>query len=75
MRENLMAVMRREGITIQDVADFLGVHRNTASTKVNGETDFSIQEALDLHKRFFTPYSVEWLYRNPKTNKESEETP
>ena len=69
--ENLRATMARERVSIQDIADCLDVHRNTASAKVSGETEFSIQEAFRLRDRYFRQYSLEWLFAKIKFSKEA----
>lgn len=63
MYENLESLMARERVSIQDVANLLEVHRNTASSKVRGETEFTIEEAFKLHGRYFNKYSLEWVYQ------------
>lgn len=39
---NLRAEMARNGVSVDDVAKILRVHRNTAGNKVNGDTPFTI---------------------------------
>ena len=71
MYENLGSVMAREGVSIQDVAGLLGVHRDAASAKVGGEAEFSIQEAFDLHGRYFKQYSLEWTFRKKEEGRDA----
>lgn len=38
--------MREKGMTVQDVADALGLSRVSVSDKINGKSDFLITEAV-----------------------------
>lgn len=54
--------MREKGISIGTVALLLGIHRNSASNKVNGETEFTVTEALKLQRDLFPEYTMQYLF-------------
>ncbi len=58
--------MKNKGITIEAVAALLKIHRNSASNKVNGETEFSVREALALQSNLFPEYTMQYLYTEQK---------
>lgn len=64
MHKNLRAEMAREGITIGDIAEFLGVRHATISDKVNGKFRFYYDEALAIKNRFFPNCSLEYLFES-----------
>lgn len=59
---NLKAEMARRGITIESIAQLLGIHRNSAANKVNGKNQFTIQEAFDIQKTFFPDLEAQYLF-------------
>lgn len=60
---NLRGEMARKGITIEELARFLGIHRNSVSNKINGETPFSVNEAFEIQKKYFPKLSLEYLFK------------
>lgn len=62
MNENLKSAMNAKNINIETIARILGVHRNTAANKVNGETEFTIQESFTLKRCVFPEYELEYLF-------------
>jgi len=60
---NLRAEMARNGVSVDDVAKILRVHRNTAGNKVNGDTPFTIDEAFTLRDARFPEYDVGYLFK------------
>jgi len=64
MHKNLKAEMAREGITISDIAEFLGVRHATISDKVNGKFRFYYDEAIKIKNHFFPNCSLEYLFEN-----------
>ena len=44
--------MREQGITLRDIAELLGVYISTVSAKINGKSDFYINEADIIIKRY-----------------------
>ena len=49
----LIGEMAKNKITIESMAQFLGLHRNTVSHKLN-EGTFCVEEALEIHEKFFS---------------------
>lgn len=60
---NLKTEMNRTNISINDVAETLHIHRNSASSKVNGDTSFTIEEAFALRDAKFPYTSAEYLFK------------
>jgi len=65
--ENLKIEMQRAGISIEQIAEDLDIHRNTASNKINGETDFTIQEAIFIRNYRFPQFAFEYLFKRTKS--------
>lgn len=66
MAAGIKTAMQSKGITIEAVASLLKIHRNSASNKVNGETEFSVREALTLQSNMFPEYTMQYLYTEQK---------
>ena len=49
---NLRAEMARKKITVQDIANHLGIHRSTTSMKLSGKYEFTLSEALKIGTLF-----------------------
>lgn len=64
MLRNLRAEMARYGVTIGDIADFLGVRYATVSDKINGRYRFYYDEAVRIKNRFFPECDIEYLFAN-----------
>lgn len=62
MYKNLRAEMAREGITMVDISEFLGVRYATVNDKVNGKYRFYYDEALKIKRHFFPKCSLEYLF-------------
>lgn len=63
MREiYLKRAMRDKGISIEAVAGLLQIHRNSASSKVNGATPFTIDEAFEVKNKLFPEFDIEYLF-------------
>lgn len=60
---NLKGEMAKKNVTIEEIAKLLGIHRNSAANKINGETSFSIDEAFKIHNEFFPKLSMEYLFK------------
>jgi plasmid maintenance system antidote protein VapI len=66
---NLKYEMDRTGVTIDQIATTLGIHRNSASNKMNGSTPFTVEEAIYLRDMFFPYADFQYLYRKMKVEK------
>lgn len=64
---NLRAEMAKNGVSVEDVAQTLGIHRNTATNKICGDTPFTIDEAFALRDARFPGYEVGYLFRKRAT--------
>lgn len=63
MLANLRSEMYKRKITIEKMADFLGIHRNSVSNKLEGNTEFSIEEAFKLRDEFFGDLGMDYLFK------------
>ena len=63
MYPNLNAVMKLKGITLENFAAALHIHRNTASNKLNGTSDFTYTEAMIISEVLFPEYKASYLFK------------
>ncbi|MBQ3379704.1 MAG: XRE family transcriptional regulator [Clostridia bacterium] len=74
MKANLKAEMARAGVRNKDIQKVLGCSPKSVRNKICGVSEFSVAEALAIHKAFFSPLSIEYLFdeaadgRGVKTN-------
>lgn len=61
--------MAREGISMVDIANLLGVRYATVNDKVNGKYRFYYDEALKIKNTFFPDKSLEYLFENDEDEK------
>ncbi len=68
---NLSKAMKKEGTTKTDIANLLGIHFNTVTAKLDGETTsdkntyqigFTLIEAVLIQRTFFKSYDLKWLF-------------
>lgn len=59
---NLKAELARKGISMEDVSGLLGIHRNSVSNKINGDTPFTVEEAFKIHDKYFPKLSMDYLF-------------
>lgn len=64
--KNLKAEMAKANITVENIAEALGIHRNSASNKINGKSNFTIQEAFEIKTMFFPTLSLDYLFGDAK---------
>lgn len=62
--KNLKREMAANNVSIEDIAKLLKIHRNSASSKVNGKTKFFVEEAFLIKKTFFKDLSLNYLFRS-----------
>lgn len=62
MYANLKMLMALKGITNEDLAQLLGVHRNTIANKLDGESEFSFDQAVRIHDRYFAEYRIKYVF-------------
>lgn len=59
---NLKGEMAKRNVTIESIAELLGIHRNSVANKVNGRSRFSIDEAFSVQKAFFPDLEAQYLF-------------
>lgn len=59
---NLKAEMARNNITGETISQFLEIHRNSFYNKVNGDSSFSVNEAIKIQNRFFPDLGIDYLF-------------
>lgn len=59
---NLKEKMAGRNVKIEDIALLLGIHRNSASNKVNGTSSFSIDESIKVRNAFFPDMDLDYLF-------------
>lgn len=67
MFNNLRAEMARKELTIQDLADCLGVRYATVCDKLNGKYRFYYDEAKKLKDELFPECDIEYLFAQRKS--------
>ena len=60
--KNLKAEMVRRGLGISDLQHVLGSSEKTVRNKLNGVTEFTIREAIEVRNRYFDGLSLEYLF-------------
>jgi len=63
MYPNLESVMTLKGITLENFAAALHIHRNTAANKLKGESDFTYPEAMIISEVLFPEYKASYLFK------------
>lgn len=62
MFSNLRAEMARKQITIQEIANTIGVGRDAASQKLSGKTAITLAEAFKVEREYFPDSDVRYLF-------------
>lgn len=62
MYKNLRMLMAAERVTIDAIAELLGVHRNTVANKLEGYSEFSYSQAMKIRDTFFPGYSADYIF-------------
>lgn len=63
MYPNLRSAMEREGYSVEELADAIGVHRNTVQNKLSGGSDWTYPEVSKIQTTLFPMYQLAWLFR------------
>ena len=66
MYENLKFEMQKAGISNEQIAEDLGIHRNSVGNKINGNSDFTVQEAIFIRNYRFPNLTFEYLFKKTK---------
>lgn len=59
----LIGEMAKEKVTIEQIAKLLNLHRNSVANKLNGATDFTIEEAIQIQETFFPDWNFKELFQ------------
>lgn len=60
--KNLRSVMALKRISTAALAAVIGVTEKTANNKLNGETEFTLIEALTIKRELFPEYDLTYLF-------------
>ena len=69
MLANLIGELAKKRITNQELAELLGIHRNSVANKLYGDTAITLKEALTIYDTYFSEMDFRWLFE--QTAKES----
>jgi transcriptional regulator with XRE-family HTH domain len=64
MYKNLLAEMARAGLKKQDLAEALGVWKNTISDKFSGKSDWLLSEMIKVQDKLETENSLDYLFKD-----------
>lgn len=64
MKRNLLAEMKRFGLTHAEVCASIGITERALQKKIAGESDFYFREIETIRDRFFPQYKLEYLMHN-----------
>lgn len=70
---NLKIEMERNGYSINTLASTLGIHRNSMTNKICGETPLNFDEAQALRDKLFPYADLQYLFRNFPSEKNGKE--
>ena len=62
MFKNLNAILGNEGLGAEDLANILGIHRNTLANKLSGGSEFTLKEAETIRLVFKKKYAFDYLF-------------
>ncbi len=62
MYDNLKSLMAQKGISIEALAKLLGIHRNTAASKLDGESEFTFGQAETIKEAMFPEYTFKFVF-------------
>ena len=63
MRLNFKTEMSRVGISIEDIATLLCLHRNTVANKLDDKTPINFDEAEKIRDKFFPYADLQYLFK------------
>ncbi|MCI7492125.1 MAG: XRE family transcriptional regulator [Lachnobacterium sp.] len=70
---NLKAEMARKNITGETISQFLKIHRNSFYNKVNGDSSFSVNEAIKIQNEFFPDMDLDYLFSTEQSEEQGGE--
>lgn len=60
---NLKKEMAGADISVEALAQFLQLHRNTVSNKIEGTSKFTVDEAFKIQEKFFPGIGLAYLFK------------
>lgn len=60
--KNLKAEMARKGVNVLALQKVLNCSEKTVRNKINGVTEFTISEAIEIRNRYFNGLSLDYLF-------------
>lgn len=63
---NLIGEMAKRKVSIEDIAKLLDIHRNSVSNKINGDSPFSIEQAMKIQETYFPDLELKFLFKKEK---------
>lgn len=72
--ENLRAEMARKQLSIADIANYLGITRDTLGYKLSRKRQINLDEALRIARKFFPERDVYYLFKELISDDEPEQT-
>lgn len=70
--KNLKAEMARNSITIKEIAESIGVTRDTLSNKLKRKTPIALDEAFAINRIFFPEQDIHYLFNEAFQTESSE---
>ena len=58
---NMKLELRREGVSLKQVAEHLGMTTNNLNAKLNGRVAFTVQEVVEMRNRFMPDATLDYL--------------
>lgn len=60
---NLKGEMAKRNVSIENIANLLGIHRNSVANKINGKSAFSFEQSVKIQERLFPDLELKYLFR------------
>lgn len=60
---NLRGEMAKRMVSIENIADLLGIHRNSVANKLKGESSFSIDQSVKIQETYFPDLELKYLFK------------
>ena len=71
MYANLKTIMGIENVPLATLAEELNAHLNSIRNKINGSSEFTLEEARIIWERHFQQYNFWWVFKKLKPLKDS----
>jgi len=73
MYKNLEKELNKAGIKKKDIAEALGVRRQTIYDKINGKYEFTLKEANKIIELFFPGFKIDYLFELSEDGENNQE--